>query len=122
MNIQQLYEFCLSKKGVTEHFPFDDDTLVFKVCGKIFALTSLKSFENNNASLNLKCNPDRAVELRQEFEAIQPGYHMNKTHWNTIFLNKDVSDKIVLELVNHSYELIFNSLAKKDREFIEQLN
>lgn len=80
MNIQQLYEFCLSKKGVSEHFPFDKDILVFKVGGKIFALTSLKDWEDNMPTINLKCNPERAIELRTEYEAVRPGFHMNKTH------------------------------------------
>ncbi|MBC7440261.1 MAG: MmcQ/YjbR family DNA-binding protein [Flavobacterium sp.] len=113
MNIQQLYEFCLSKKGVTEHFPFDEDTLVFKVGGKMFALTSLNEWEKENASINLKCDPEKATELRAEFEAINPGFHMSKIHWNTINFNKDVSDKMICELINHSYDLILKSLTKK---------
>jgi predicted DNA-binding protein (MmcQ/YjbR family) len=113
MNIQQLYEFCQTKKGVTEHFPFDEDTLVFKVGGKMFCLASLKGFENGNPSLNLKCNPEKAIELRVEYEAIRPGYHMSKVHWNTIDLNKDVSDKTLFELINHSYDLVFASLPKR---------
>jgi predicted DNA-binding protein (MmcQ/YjbR family) len=113
MNIQQLYEFCLSKKGVTEHFPFDEDTLVFKVGGKMFCLTSLKQWEKNEPSLNLKCDPEKALELRAEYDAIKPGYHMSKVHWNTVDLNADVSDKMVCELINHSYDLVFGSLTKK---------
>ena len=123
MNIQQLYEFCLSKKGVTEHFPFDEDTLVFKVGGKMFALTSLKQFEARNPSINLKCNPEKAIELRAEYEAIRPGWHMSKTHWNTIDFNKDASDKLIVKLINHSYELVFNSLTKKQQaEILQQKN
>ncbi|MCZ8196963.1 MAG: MmcQ/YjbR family DNA-binding protein [Flavobacterium sp.] len=113
MNIQQLYEFCLSKKGVTEHFPFDEDTLVFKVGGKMFALTSLNQFEAGNPSINLKCDPERALELRAEYEAIRPGYHMSKVHWNSVDFNQDVSDKMICELINHSYDLVFKSLTKK---------
>jgi predicted DNA-binding protein (MmcQ/YjbR family) len=113
MNIQQLYEFCLSKKGVTEHFPFDEETLVFKVGRKMFALTSLKEWENENASINLKCDPEKSNELRAEYEAINPGFHMSKTHWNTINFNSDVSDKMICELINHSYDLVFKSLTKK---------
>ncbi len=113
MNIQQLYEFCLSKKGVTEHFPFDEDTLVFKVGGKMFCLTSLKNWEAGNPSLNLKCNPERAVELREQYDGIKPGWHMSKVHWNTVSINEDVPTKLITELINHSYELIFNSLTKK---------
>ena len=113
MNIQQLYDFCLSQKAVTEHFPFDEDTLVFKVGGKMFALTSLKEWENENASINLKCDPERANELRATYEAINPGWHMSKTHWNTIHFNSDVSDKMICDLIHHSYDLVFKSLTKK---------
>lgn len=121
MNIQQLYEYCLSKKGVSEHFPFDEDTLVFKVGGKIFSLTSLESWETGNPSLNLKCNPEKAVELRAEFEAISPGFHMNKTHWNTVKCNGDLSSKMICELINHSYDLVFKSLPKRaQNEILEQ--
>ena len=113
MNIQQLYEFCQSKKGVTEHFPFDEDTLVFKVGGKMFCLTSLRNWEAGIPSLNLKCNPERALELRSEYEGVQPGWHMSKVHWNTISVNSDVSQKLLIELINHSYDLVFASLTKK---------
>ncbi len=113
MNIQQFFEFCLSKKAVTEHFPFDEDTLVFKVGGKMFALSSLSQWEKGMPSINLKCDPERAEELRAEFNDIQPGYHMSKVHWNTVALNGDVSDKMVRELIDHSYELVFKSLTKK---------
>ncbi len=121
MNIQQFYEFCLSKKGVTEHFPFDEETLVFKVGGKMFCLTSLKEWENGTPSLNLKCDPERAEELRSEYEAIIPGWHMSKKHWNTVAFNSDVSDKMIRELINHSYELVFNSLTKKNQKEIIDL-
>ena len=113
MNIEQLYEFCLSKNGVTEHFPFDSDTLVFKVGGKMFCLTSLHAWENGKPTLNLKCDPLKAIELRDTFEAIQPGYHMSKIHWNTVAFYKDVSDKMMCELINHSYDLVFKSLPKQ---------
>lgn len=121
MNIEQFYQFCLSKKGVTEHFPFDEDTLVFKVGGKVFALSSLSQWEIGTASVNLKCNPDRAVELRAEYESIEPGYHMSKVHWNTVTFNGDVSDKMMCELITDSYELIFKSLTKKIQLEIAEL-
>lgn len=121
MNIQQLYEFCLAKKGVTEHFPFDEDTLVFKVGGKMFCLASLKEFENGNPSLNLKCDPEKALELRAEYEAIRPGYHMSKVHWNSVDLNKDVPNKMLCELINHSYDLVFKSLTKKIQNEINEI-
>ena len=113
MNLQQFYEYCLSKKGVTEHFPFDEDTLVFKVGGKMFCLSSIKDWENGNPSLNLKCDPEHAEELRAQYDAINPGYHMSKVHWNTIDFNSDVSDKMMCELINESYDLVFKSLTKK---------
>ncbi|PZX95001.1 MmcQ/YjbR family DNA-binding protein [Flavobacterium aquariorum] len=120
MNLETYYEYCLSKKGVTEHFPFDEDTLVFKVGGKIFALSSLLQWEKGNPSVNLKCDPERAQELRAEYDAIRPGFHMNKVHWNTIAVNKDVSDVLFKELIDHSYDLVFKSLAKKiQMEIIE---
>ncbi len=122
MNLDNYYEFCISKKAATEHFPFDEDTLVFKVGNKMFALANLSGFENGNPTANLKCDPNRAQELRAEFEDIQPGYHMSKVHWNTINLNKNVSDKIVFELINHSYQLVFESLTKKLQSEIENLD
>jgi len=113
MNIQAYFEFCLSKKGVTEHFPFDNDTLVFKVGGKMFALSSLSGWENGTPTVNLKCEPERAAELRANYNSVKPGYHMSKIHWNTVTLNGDVSDKMLVELINHSYDLVFKSLTKK---------
>lgn len=121
MNIQQLYEFCLSKKGVTEHFPFDEDTLVFKVGGKMFCLTSLKQWEKDEPSLNLKCDPDKAEELRAEYEAINPGYHMSKKYWNTVSFHSDVNDKMMCDLINDSYGLVFSSLTKKIQSEIQEL-
>lgn len=121
MDIQGFYDYCLSKNGVTEHFPFDEDTLVFKVGGKMFALSSLKEWENGNPSVNLKCDPERALELRADYEGIQPGYHMSKVHWNTIAVNSDVSLSLLKELIDHSYELVFKSLTKKlQAEIIEK--
>jgi predicted DNA-binding protein (MmcQ/YjbR family) len=113
MNLETFYEYCLSKKGVTEHFPFDEDTLVFKVGGKMFALSSLLQWEKGNPSVNLKCDPERAEELRAEYDAIQPGFHMSKVHWNTIAVNQDVPDALLKELIDHSYDLVFKSLTKK---------
>jgi len=114
MNIEELREYCLSKKGVTEHFPFDEVTLVFKVGDKMFALTNL----DGEPSVNLKCAPERAIELREQHSSIIPGYHMNKTHWNTVLMDGTVSDKLIYELVEHSYNLVFESLPKIKRERI----
>jgi len=113
MNLEYYYQYCLSKKGVTEHFPFDEDTLVFKVGGKMFALASLRAWENGNPNVNLKCDPERAEELRAEYDDIKPGYHMSKVHWNTISVNRDVPDSFLKELIDHSYALVFKSLTKK---------
>lgn len=123
MDIQQYFEFCLSKKGVTEHFPFDEDTLVFKVGGKMFALSSMSGWEKGVPTVNLKCNPERAEELRAEYNDIKPGFHMSKVHWNTVAFNGDVSDRFMRELIDHSYELVFKSLTKKiQNEIIELEN
>lgn len=121
MNLETYYEYCLSKKGVTEHFPFDEDTLVFKLGGKMFALSSLSQWEKGQPSVNLKCDPERAEELRAEYDDIQPGFHMSKTHWNTIAVNASVSDALVKELIDHSYELVFKSLTKKLQNEIQEL-
>jgi predicted DNA-binding protein (MmcQ/YjbR family) len=121
INLETYYEYCLSKKGVTEHFPFDEDTLVFKVGGKMFALSSLLQWERGAPSVNLKCDPERAQELRAEYDSIQPGFHMSKIHWNTIAVNQDVDDLLLKELIDHSYDLVFKSLAKKiQMEIIER--
>ena len=121
MNIESYQQYCLAKPAVTEHFPFDEDTLVFKVGGKMFALSSLKDWEAANPTVNLKCDPDRAEELRAEYDGIIPGYHMSKIHWNTISVNRDVSDKMIKELIDHSYDLIFKSLTKKLQNEISDL-
>jgi len=113
MNLETFYEYCTSKRGVTEHFPFDEDTLVFKLGGKMFALSSLKQWEAGSPSVNLKCNPDWALELRVQYDGIQPGYHMSKVHWNTVSVKSDVSDSFLKEMIDHSYDLIFSSLTKK---------
>jgi len=120
MNLESFYEYCLSKKGVTEHFPFDEDTLVFKVGGKMFALSSLSQWEKGEPSVNLKCDPERAQELRAQYDDIKPGWHMSKTHWNTVAINREVPDRLVKELIDHSYELVHKSLTKKMQNEIEE--
>jgi predicted DNA-binding protein (MmcQ/YjbR family) len=109
MNIEEFREYCISKPGVTEEFPFDEWTLVFKVMGKMFALTNLEG----NWSLALKCDPQRAIELREQYPAIQPGYHMNKVHWNTVLMDESLSKKLILELIDHSYQLVVDKLPGK---------
>jgi predicted DNA-binding protein (MmcQ/YjbR family) len=121
MNLETYYEYCLSKKGVTEHFPFDEDTLVFKVGGKMVALSSLSQWEKGEPSVNLKCDPERAQELRAQYDDIKPGFHMSKVHWNTINVNAAVPDVLIKELIDHSYELVFKSLTKKIQSEIQEL-
>ncbi|KZL92374.1 hypothetical protein CLMAG_21830 [Clostridium magnum DSM 2767] len=117
INLQQLKNYCLSKKGVCADFPFDDETLVFKVGSKMFALTNIKDKE---LKVNLKCDPMMLQDLRREYEAIKPGYHMNKTHWNTVELDGSLEDKIVEMLIDISYDLVFKGLKKKEREEISK--
>lgn len=113
MNTETLRDYCIAKPGVTESFPFDTVTLVFKVGNKIFALLDT---ESRPMTINLKCEPELAVQLREEFTAVQPGYHMNKTHWNTIVLDGSVRWHDVKEWVDHSYELVKKGLSKAVRE------
>lgn len=122
MHIEQLRDFCIAKKGVTEHFPFDDVTLVFKVMNKMFALSGLDKWEKGEESINLKCDPEKALELRGEYEGVNPGFHMSKKHWNTVTINtSDVSDKMVFELINNSYDLVVSGLTKKAQKELENL-
>ena len=117
MNIEQYRDYCLSKKAVTEHFPFNEDTLVFKVLGKMFALASLKKWENGDAFINLKCNPDYAQELRAQYNSIKPGYHMHKRLWNSVYLHTgELSPKLITQLIDHSYDMVVKGLPKKLRE------
>ena len=113
MNIEELRDYCLSKSGVEETFPFGPDTLVYKVGGKIFLLMGL---DNEGLRFNVKCDPDMAIELREEFSCVLPGYHMNKKHWNTIIVDGSAPAKQLKEWINHSYELVVDSLAKKLRD------
>ena len=123
MNIEEYRNYCLAKKGVTEEFPFDEETLVFKVMGKMFALTSLKRWEEGDESVNLKCDPDRALELREEYESIKPGFHMSKKHWNTVQINSgELSIQLIKELIDHSYDLVVKGLTKKLREELNSLS
>lgn len=109
MNIESLREYCLSKKGTTESFPFDDVTLVFKVMNKMYALTNLEG----EFSINLKCDPEEAIALREQYSFILPGYHMSKKHWNTIMIDSTVPDNKIIEWIDNSYNLIVSGLTKK---------
>ena len=117
MNIEEFVAYCIAKKGVEESFPFGGDTLVFKVIGKMFALTGLNS---SPCTVNLKCDPERSVLLREEFLDIIPGYHMNKTHWNTVNIEGELDESLVKELIDHSYDLIVQSLPKKDKALLDE--
>jgi predicted DNA-binding protein (MmcQ/YjbR family) len=116
MNIEAYREFCLTLPGVTEDLPFDESTLAFRVKGKIFVFTNLDTFE----SVNLKCEPEKALELRQQYASVKPGYHMNKKHWNTVEIHGDVSGTFLKELTIHSYERVVAGLPKKEREALQQ--
>ncbi|MBU3821998.1 MmcQ/YjbR family DNA-binding protein [Flavobacteriaceae bacterium XHP0103] len=114
MNIEQLHQYCISKRGVTEHFPFDEDTLVFKVLGKMFALVPLGKWERGEASITLKCDPDYAEALRAEYSNIKGAYHMNKKHWNTLYLSEgEIPIQLLKSLIDHSYNLVVKGLPKK---------
>lgn len=120
MDIEQLRDYCISKKGVTEDFPFDNNILVFKVLGKIFVLIGLHQWEAGQKRINLKCDPDYALELRDEYEAVQPGYHMNKKHWNTIDLSTNtISLKMLTGLIDHSYAMVVKGLPKTKRDSLQ---
>ena len=108
MNIEGFREYCISKKGVTEGMPFDDQVLVFKVMCKMFALTDLDQFK----SINLKCDPDKTLELREKYPAVQPGYHMNKQHWNTVTMDGSIADPMIKQWIDDSHNLVVATLPK----------
>lgn len=115
MNIEEFREYCLSKKHVTESFPFDENTLVFKVANKMFALSGL---DHKPSRVNLKCDPERSIELREEHNEIVEGYHMSKKHWNTVVIEGNLPNTFIKELIDHSYDLIVKGLTKKvQKEF-----
>jgi len=116
MDIEQIQKYCKKKAEVTESFPFDDETLVFKVANKIFCLASLTP----PFSINLKCDHEKAIELRERFEEVIPGYHMNKAHWNTIMLDGTLRNPQIESWIDDSYNLIVNSLPKKKRVDFEK--
>lgn len=113
MDIESIRQYCLSKKATTEGFPFDDNTLVFKVAGKIYLATNLNAVP---LRITLKCDPEKAIDLRERYESIIPGYHSNKKHWNTMILNGEVSKDIVIKLIDHSYKMVVVKLSKKVRK------
>ena len=120
MTIEDYRNYCIKKKAVTEHFPFDNDTLVFKVLGKMFALASLKRWEAGEGFINLKCDPDYAIELREAYESIKPGYHMHKQQWNSVYIHTgELSNALVLKLIDHSYDMVVKGMTKKMRDSLQ---
>lgn len=116
MELDDLIEYCMAKSGVEETTPFGPDTLVYKVAGKMFALAGVEDYP---ARVNLKCDPDRALELRGQYDAVIPGYHMNKRHWNTVILDGSLGDVLERDLVDHSYALVVAGLTKQARATLE---
>lgn len=114
MNAEQIREYCISKPQVTECFPFDEVTLVFKVANKIFALLSIES--HDTLSINLKCEPEQAITYREQYRFVVPGYHMNKKHWNTVHLFNIENEMVVYKMIDESYHLVVSGLSKKNRE------
>ncbi len=117
MNIEEFRDYCLSKKGITEEFPFDAVTLVFKVMGKMFALCGL---ERVPTQVNLKCDPERAIELRETYDAVIEGWHMSKVHWNTVHIDH-LNPKLTKELIDHSYDLVVAKFTKKLKAELDAL-
>ncbi|WP_321289510.1 MmcQ/YjbR family DNA-binding protein [uncultured Sunxiuqinia sp.] len=117
MNIEELRNYCISKKGVSEGFPFNETTLVFKVMGKMFALTNLEG----DLRINLKCDPEKAIELREHYSCVLPGYHMNKQQWNTILVDGSVPNQLILDWIDNSYRLIVEKLPKKQQAELKKL-
>jgi len=117
VNIESFRTYCLNKKGVTEEFPFDEETLVLKVMGKMFGLANVNDF----ASINLKCDPENAVELREKYAAVQPGYHMSKKHWNTVLIDGSIPDKLLRQWIDESYQLVVSGLTKTQKIALESM-
>jgi predicted DNA-binding protein (MmcQ/YjbR family) len=118
MNIEELREYCLSKKAVEESFPFNETTLVFKVKGKMFLLTDI---EEKPVEFNVKCDPELAIQLREKYDCVKPGFHMNKTYWNTVVCDNSVPSKLLRSWIDHSYEQVVKGFSKKQRQELENL-
>ncbi len=118
MNLEEIRIYCLNKKGVTEDFPFDQETLVFKVLGKMFLLTNINEAD---ISVNLKCDPDWAIELREQYSSVFPGYHMNKKLWNTVQFSGEFSKEDFLKMIDHSYDEVVKKMPKKTQQLLKEL-
>jgi predicted DNA-binding protein (MmcQ/YjbR family) len=117
MNIEDLREYCLSKKKVTEGFPFNETTLVFKVMNKMFALTDLES----DLMVALKCDPELAISLRERYPAVTPAWHFNKKHWNGVQIDGSIDDNKIKEWIDHSYDLVVSGLTRKEKQEMQEL-
>ena len=118
MNLEDIREYCIRKKGVTESFPFDDQTLVFKVMGKIFLITNINEVE---ISVNLKCDPEFALQLREKYKSVLPGFHMNKKYWNTVEYSNEFSDQEFYSMIDHSYHQVVKGMPGKKQQELENL-
>ena len=116
MKLESFRKYCISKPGVTEEMPFDNETLVYKVVGKMFALANTIC----DLNITLKCDPEKAIELRASYPSVQPGYHMSKVHWNTIYIDGSIDDQDIYEWIDHSYSLIVEKLTRKEKEALAQ--
>ena len=125
MTLDYFLEYCLSKPGTTQEYPFDGTSAWIKVAGKLFALTNVSEMKIGGDIVpsfyfaNLKCDPERAIELREEYEAIEPGWHMSKKHWNSIYFDRGLKDSFIKELIDHSYEIVVDKLPKKVKEDLQ---
>ena len=116
MNIEEYRDYCISKKGVIEGFPFNENTLVFKVMNKLFALTNIDKFD----FINLKCSPEKAIDIREVYPGVTGAFHMNKAHWNSVSTKGDINDELIYQWIDDSYDLIVSSLPKKLQEELEK--
>lgn len=117
MTLENFRAYCLEKKGVTEGFPFDENTIVFKVMGKMFALADVDEF----SGVNLKCDPAESVELQERYPAVTPGYHMNKSHWITVAMDNSIPDNMIFKWIDNSYSLVVGNLSKKEKILLESM-
>jgi predicted DNA-binding protein (MmcQ/YjbR family) len=118
MNNEQVREYCLSKPGVTESLPFNDTALVFKVMDKMFALLDLSE---DSRGISLKCDPVKALELREQYPDVTPAWHFNKKHWNTVYLDGSVSRNLIFEWISHSYQIVVDKLPASKKKLLEDL-
>lgn len=116
MNVEEIREYCLNKTAVTESTPFDEVTLVFKVAGKMFAIVPL---DEEKLSVGLKCDPEKAMLLREKYPGVKPGYHLNKKHWNTVHIDGFVHDSVIMEWIDHSYNLVVEGLTRKQQQWLK---